>query len=125
MTDPARSFGRVAREYELGRPSWPPEAIDAVTRELALEPDASVLDLGAGTGKLSRLLVERFAQVTAVEPDDAMRALIPAEAVVLDGGAEKIPLPDGSLAAVFCAESFHWFDWPRALPEIARVLRAG
>jgi hypothetical protein len=55
VTDPARAFGRVAREYELGRPSWPPEAIDTVVRELALAPDASVVDLGAGTGKLTRL----------------------------------------------------------------------
>jgi SAM-dependent methyltransferase len=125
VIDPARSFGRVAREYELGRPSWPPRAIDAVARELALGPDSRVLDLGAGTGKLTRLLVERFAQVVAVEPDGAMRALIPAEAEVLAGRAEKITLPGGSLAAVFCAESFHWFDWPRAIAEIVRVLEPG
>jgi SAM-dependent methyltransferase len=125
VIDPARSFGRVAREYELGRPSWPPRAIDAVARELALGPDARVLDLGAGTGKLTRLLVERFAQVVAVEPDGAMRALIPAEAEVLAGSAEKVPLPDGSVDAVFCGESFHWFDWPCAIGEIVRVLEPG
>ncbi len=125
MIDPARSFGRVAREYELGRPSWPPQAIDRPARELELGADSPVLDLGAGTGKLTRLLVERFAQVVAVEPDGAMRRLIPAEAEVLAGSAEKIPLPDGSLAAFFCAESFHWFDWPRAIGEIVRVLEPG
>jgi SAM-dependent methyltransferase len=125
MTDPARSFGRVAAQYELGRPSWPPEAIDLVTRDLRLRPEAPVLDLGAGTGKLTRLLTARFVRVVAVEPDDGMRALIPAEAEALAGAAEEIPLPDRSVAAVFCGESFHWFDWARAIPEIVRILEPG
>jgi SAM-dependent methyltransferase len=125
VTDPARSFGRVAREYERGRPSWPPQAIDTAASELGLRPDAGVLDLGAGTGKLTRVLLERFARVVAVEPDPAMRALIPVEAEVLAGTAEEVPLPDASVAAVFCGESFHWFDWPRAIGEIARVLEPG
>jgi SAM-dependent methyltransferase len=81
-----------------------------------------VLDLGAGTGKLTRLLVERFARVVAVEPEEAMRALIPAEAEALPGTAEEIPLEDHAVSAVFCGESFHWFHWPRAIPEIVRVL---
>ena len=125
MTDPARSFGRVAAAYELGRPSWPAEAVDRPARELELGPDSPVLDLGAGTGKLTRLLLERFARVVAVEPDDAMRALIPAGADTLTGTAEEIPLADGSVRAVFCGESFHWFDWPRAIEEIVRVLEPG
>jgi SAM-dependent methyltransferase len=122
VTDPARSFARVAAEYELGRPSWPPEAIDLPARELELGPDATVLDLGAGTGKLTRLLVERFARVVAVEPEETMRGLIPRSAEVLPGTAEEIPLPARSVAAVFCGESFHWFDWTRAIAEIVRVL---
>lgn len=124
MIDPARSFGLVAAAYELGRPSWPGEAIDHVLQELELERNATVLDLGAGTGKLTRVLLERFARVVAVEPVDEMRALLPAAAEILAGAAEDIPLRDGSVAAVFCGESFHWFEWPRALPEIVRVLRS-
>jgi SAM-dependent methyltransferase len=125
VTDPARSFGRVAAEYDFGRPSWPARAIDLPATELWLGPGASVLDLGAGTGKLTQLLAQRFARVVAVEPDEAMRALIPAGAEVLAGRAESIPLPDASVAAVFCGESFHWFDPPRALPEIVRVMTPG
>jgi SAM-dependent methyltransferase len=125
VTDPARSFGRVAAAYELGRPSWPAEAVDRPARELELGADSSVLDLGAGTGKLTRLLLERFSCVVAVEPDDAMRALIPAGADTLAGVAEEIPLADGSVHAVFCGESFHWFDWPGAIEEIIRVLQPG
>jgi SAM-dependent methyltransferase len=85
-----------------------------------------VLDLGAGTGKLTRLLVEAFERVAAVEPADAMRRLLAdrcPKADVLAGSAETIPLADGSVDAVFAAESFHWFDGERALAEIARVLR--
>jgi SAM-dependent methyltransferase len=123
VIDPAYSFGQVAAEYELGRPSWPVAAIDLAVRELQLGPGATVLDLGAGTGKLTRLLVERLTRVVAVEPLETMRVLIPAGADVLVGTAEEIPLPDGSVSAVFCGESFHWFDWPRAIPEIVRVLR--
>ena len=123
MIDPSRSFGRVAAAYDFGRPSWPAEALDLVARELELRSEATVLDLGAGTGKLTRLLVERFAHVVAVEPLAMMRALIPAGAEVLAGTAEVIPLPDDAVAAVFCGESFHWFDWPRAIAEVVRVLK--
>jgi SAM-dependent methyltransferase len=122
MIDPAAAtFEQVAAEYDFGRPSWPPEAVASV----GLPRDAAVADLGAGTGKLTRVLLQQFDHVTAIEPLDGMRALIPDEATVLAGTAEAIPLPDGSLGCVFCGESFHWFDWPRALPEIARVLGPG
>ena len=80
-----------------------------------------MLDLGAGTGRLTRELVRRFGTVTAVEPDDAMRALVDV-GTVLAGSAEAIPLEDASVDCVFAGDAFHWFDAPRAIAEIARVL---
>jgi SAM-dependent methyltransferase len=125
LSDPlAKVFGRAAEDYERGRPDWPAEALDLVSRELGLQPSAQVVDLAAGTGKLTRILGERFARVVAIEPDDAMRALI-SGAEALAGTAEDIPLPNGSADAVFCGEAFHWFDGPVALAEIARILRPG
>ena len=122
MIDPAAAtFDRVADEYDFGRPSWPPEAVAAA----GLPRDADILDLGAGTGKLTRVLLGQFDRVIAIEPLDGMRALIPPEARVLTGTAEAIPLADESIDGIFCGESFHWFDWPRAVPEIGRVLRPG
>jgi SAM-dependent methyltransferase len=122
VIDSSNLFGRVAEEYELGRPSWPLAALELVERELQLGPGSNVLELGAGTGKLTRLLLGRFEGVVAVEPDPAMRALLPSAANALEGTAENIPAPDHSFAAVLCGESFHWFDWPRAIPEVVRVL---
>jgi len=125
LSDPlAHVFGRAAEDYERGRPDWPAEALDLVSRELSLDPSAEVVDLAAGTGKLTRVLAERFARVVAIEPDDAMRALI-SGAEALAGTAEAIPLADDSADAVFCGEAFHWFDGAVALAEIARVLRPG
>ena len=80
-----------------------------------------MLDLGAGTGRLTRELVQRFASVVAIEPDDEMRALVGTGAV-LAGTAESIPLEDASVECVFVGEAFHWFDAGRAIDEIARVL---
>jgi SAM-dependent methyltransferase len=125
---PPDAFGRTAREYELGRPGWPGELIDRVAAGLGLAADAEVLDLAAGTGKLTRELVPRFARVVAVEPDDAMRAVLEevvGGAEVRPGSAESIPLGDGELDAVFSAEAFHWFATDEALAEIGRVLRPG
>jgi SAM-dependent methyltransferase len=123
---PPDAFGRTAREYELGRPGWPEELLERVVAELGLEPGAAVLDLGAGTGKLTRALVPRFARVVAVEPDDAMRVVL--EEVVpgaesLAGHGESIPLDDESVDAVFTAEAFHWFASDESVGEIVRVLR--
>jgi SAM-dependent methyltransferase len=80
-----------------------------------------VLDLGAGTGRLTRELVRRFGTVVAVEPDDEMRSLIDV-GTVLAGSAEAIPLGDASVDCVFAGDSFHWFDTARAIAEIGRVL---
>ena len=118
------SFDRVADEYERTRPTYPPELLE----QLPLDADAAVLDLGAGTGKLTRVLAERYRNVTAVEPLVNMRAMLERVVpgvVALPGSAERIPLADGSVDAVFAAQAFHWFDKPVALPEITRVLRAG
>ncbi len=117
----AATFERFAAEYDFGRPSWPPEAV----AQASLPRHAVVADLGAGTGKLTHVLLGQFDRVIAIEPLDGMRALIPGESATLAATAESIPLPDGSLDGLFCGEAFHWFDWPRALPEIARVLRSG
>lgn len=118
------SFDLVADEYERTRPDYPPELLE----RLPLDASASVLDLGAGTGKLTRVLAARYADVVAVEPLANMRKTL--ERVVpgvtaLPGSAERIPLDDSSVDAVFAAQAFHWFDKAVALPEIARVLRSG
>jgi SAM-dependent methyltransferase len=119
---PAGSGDRWPEDYERGRPGWPPEVVDAAS----VPPSASVLELGAGTGKLTRLLVAEFDQVVAVEPAGAMRQLLAKicpEAEALAGTAQEIPLADASVDGIFAAEAFHWFDDKGALAEIARVLR--
>ena len=119
---PTGSLDRWPEDYERGRPGWPREVVDVA----GLPSAATVLELGAGTGKLTRLLVSTFARVVAVEPAEAMRRLLVAscpEAEVLDGTAEAIPLADASVDAVFAAEAFHKFDGERTLADIARVLR--
>jgi SAM-dependent methyltransferase len=116
-----RTFGRVAGAYDRTRPGYPAAAIDRAVAELHLGRKSTVLDLAAGTGKLTWLLRERFDRVLAVEPDDDMRAYIGAGA--LAGSAEAIPLGDDAVDAVVVGEAFHWFDARRAFAEIARVLR--
>ena len=118
------SFGAEAAAYERGRPSYPPEAIDWL-----LPPDTSdVLDLGAGTGKLTTRLVERGLNVVAVDPIPEMLELLSnslPDTPALLGTAEEIPLPDNSVDAVLVAQAWHWFDTERAVKEVARVLRPG
>jgi SAM-dependent methyltransferase len=116
----AEGFARSAAAYERGRPGYPDAAVD---RLVAALPGRDVVDLAAGTGKLTRALVARGCAVTAVEPVAAMRALIEPPAVAVDGVAEATGLPAGSADAVTVAQAFHWFDGPRALAEIHRVLR--
>ena len=124
MADPARSFDGAADEYERTRPGYPPALLDAVPLPAAAE----VLDLGAGTGKLTRLLAERYRRVIAVEPLDRMRAILERmapTAVSLAGSAEHIPMPAASVDGVFAGQAFHWFAHDEAVGEIARVLRPG
>jgi ubiquinone/menaquinone biosynthesis C-methylase UbiE len=124
LADQVRSFDRVAVDYEQARPTYPPGMLDL----LPLGTGAEVLDLGAGTGKLTRLLVERYARVFAVEPLDGMRAVLERvvpEAEALAGAAESIPLRDASVDGVFAGQAFHWFANDAAVGEIARVLRPG
>jgi ubiquinone/menaquinone biosynthesis C-methylase UbiE len=124
----AENFASVAEAYERGRPEYPRAAIGALRAELGLAPEARVLDLAAGTGKLTRALVAAGLDVVAVEPQGALREALArsvGEERVLDGLAERIPLADDSLDAVTVADAIHWFDHGRALAEIARVLRPG
>jgi ubiquinone/menaquinone biosynthesis C-methylase UbiE len=119
-----RSFGPVAGRYERGRPSYPAGAVDWL-----LPPGARrVLDLGAGTGKLTRALLNRGLEVTAVDPSGGMlaelRRVLP-DVPALAGSAEAIPLPDRSVDAVVVGQAWHWVDAARAVPEVARVLTPG
>lgn len=119
---PTGSLGRWPKDYERGRPGWPPEVVDIP----GLVSAASVLDLGAGTGKLTRVLVTRFARVVAIEPAEAMLRLLVKlcpQAEAIAGTGQEIPLPNASVDAVFAAQAFHWFDDERAVAEIVRVLR--
>ncbi|WP_078280164.1 class I SAM-dependent methyltransferase [Mycobacteroides franklinii] len=124
QAEPSLSFGSQAAAYERGRPSYPPEAIDWL-----LPPGAhDVLDLGAGTGKLTTRLVERGLNVVAVDPLAEMLEVLSKslpDTPALLGTAEEIPLPDNSVDAVLVAQAWHWVDPERAIPEVARVLRPG
>lgn len=124
----ARGFERGAGDYEAARPGYPPEVVDLLVAELGLGPGRRVLDLAAGTGKLTRLLVPSGAAVVAVEPVAAMRAELVVrspEVEALDGTAEALPLPDHAVDAAVAAQAFHWFDAVAALTELRRVLRPG
>jgi SAM-dependent methyltransferase len=117
--DRRTAFGTQAQAYAHGRPTYPMDAVRWVVPEHA----RTVLDLAAGTGKLTERVLELGVDVLAVEPLDDMRALIPAAAHALPGTAEQIPLPDASVDVVVVGQAFHWFDQAPALAEIARVLR--
>ncbi len=118
-------FRRSAEAYERARPEYPEQALRFLAERLSLGTAATVLDLAAGTGKLTRPLLATGARVIAVEPLAEMRALLPREARSLEGTAERIPLDAAAVDAVTVAQAFHWFDGPRALAEIHRVLRPG
>jgi SAM-dependent methyltransferase len=120
----ARSFGSIAQDYDRLRPSPAPAALDWVVPKGC----EVAVDLAAGTGLLTRALLERIPKVIAVEPDPRMREVLAArspQVEVLEGVGEAIPLPDASADALFVSSAWHWFDTERAVPEIARVLKDG
>jgi SAM-dependent methyltransferase len=120
----ARGFGRAADAYDRGRPGYPSAAIEWLVERLDLRPGRTVVDLAAGTGKFTHVLVPTGAEVIAVEPIAEMRERIHG-ARALEGTAEAIPLPDASADVLTAAQAFHWFRAEEALAEIHRVLRPG
>ena len=122
----ATGFGRAGSDYERGRPGYPDAAVTTMGRELGIGPGRTVLDLAAGTGKLTRSLTRFGARLVAVEPVAGMREQLVGsvpDVEALDGTAERIPLSDGEADTVVVAQAFHWFDAVRACAEIHRVLR--
>lgn len=124
MSEQGRVFGKVAESYDRGRPGYPREAVEW----LIGSGPRSVLELGAGTGKLTRILIELGHDVHATDPDEAMldvlRRHLPDVRTSI-GTAETIPAPDLSYDVVVVGQAFHWFDLAKALPEISRVLNPG
>lgn len=117
-----------AETYDRGRPVYDVAVAAAMTGPLGLAEGSPVLELGAGTGQLSRALLALGLKLTAVEPLGPTRDMLAraiGEEHVRAGVAEEIPSADGSVDAVLVAEAFHWFDESRAMPEIRRVLRPG
>jgi SAM-dependent methyltransferase len=122
----ARGFETAGERYERGRPEYPPAAIDWLLARLGLARGATVLDVGAGTGKLTRPLLERGLRVIAVEPVAGMRAMLERTAPAADvrsGQAEALPVAAAEVDAVVAGQAFHWFATESALREFARVLR--
>lgn len=124
----AAGFGAGAEDYERGRPSYAEDVVAWLVDHLGIGPGRRVVDLAAGTGKLTRLLVPTGADLVAVEPVPAMRdqlrTTVPG-VVAVDGTAERLSFDDGSIDAVTVAQAFHWFDAERAVAEIGRVLCPG
>jgi SAM-dependent methyltransferase len=124
----SRSFELVAGLYERARPEYPPEAVAWAVSKLGLGSHSTIVDLGAGTGKLTRALLATDGRVIAVEPGDAMRAELVRslpKVEALRGAAENIPLEDESVDCITVGQAFHWFRHDVALPELHRVLSAG
>jgi SAM-dependent methyltransferase len=124
----ANEFAKAASVYEGARPDFPVAAIDWLCAQLQITSETRVLDLAAGTGRMTQPLYARTRSIVAVDPVPQMREVLHAalpEVEVLDGTAEAIPLPDASVGAVVVAQAFHWFDPKPAVAEIARVLEPG
>jgi SAM-dependent methyltransferase len=122
----AQAFGGVADEYERGRPEYPPAAVSLLVRALGIGPGVTVVDLAAGTGKLTRLLVPAGARILAVEPIAEMRRVLEVTVAGVEafgGTAEHMPFADASADVCTVAQAFHWFRGAEALAEIRRVLR--
>lgn len=121
----AQGFRAAADDYDRARPDYPAEAGRWLAEKLDLRPGRQVVDIAAGTGKLTRLLVDTGASVVAIEPVAEMRSRLTsalAQVLALDGTAEKLPLADASVDAATVGQAFHWFDGERALLEIHRVV---
>lgn len=118
-------FDRAGDSYERGRPEYPQEAVDFLVKTLQIFPRSVVIDLGAGTGKFTKLLLPSGAAILAVEPVEGMRkkfqSLYP-QLKVLNGSAEDIPVEEKSVDTIIAAQAFHWFNGPKALQEMHRVL---
>jgi SAM-dependent methyltransferase len=124
----ARGFGAEAAAYDRARPSYPPDAVAWLTGKLGIGPGRQVVDLAAGTGKLTALIADAGADLIAVEPVASMRERLRErlpQVPVLAAVAETLPFASKSLDAVLVAQAFHWFDARRAMDEIARVVRPG
>lgn len=124
----AAGFEREAGRYTRGRPDYPEALLDWLRETLRLGPGSTVADVGAGTGKFTRLLQATGARVIAVEPVAAMRAQLAAalpQVQTVDAPAQSLPFADGSLDAVVCAQAFHWFATVEALTSFHRVLAPG
>jgi SAM-dependent methyltransferase len=119
----ATGFGRVPGEYERARPGYPHEVVDLLGATGALAPGRVVVDLAAGTGKLTRQLAGSGATLVALEPLEAMREALVGTALVVAGTAERMPVRSGSVDLITVAQAFHWFEAGPALAEAARVLR--
>lgn len=114
--------------YEHGRPGYATEALPFIGRQLKIGPSSRIVDLGAGTGKLTRQLLNLTSDIIAVEPLEGMRTTLSQalpEIEVRAGFAEAIPLGNASTDAIFAGQAWHWFDRPRAVAEISRVLKPG
>jgi len=124
----AVGFNRAGDEYHKGRPEYPAESVNFIVDHLKLTPKTQIVEIGAGTGKFTKLLAEKGLDIVATEPVAGMRAkfqeLLPSLKIV-DGTAESIPLPSVSADALIAAQAFHWFDGTKALTEFARVLKPG
>jgi SAM-dependent methyltransferase len=127
--DSTERFSNRAENYRLYRPTYPAAVIDLIRVTAKLGPDADVADLGSGTGILTRLLLEAGWKVHAIEPNAPMREAAEADLAAsprfrsLAATAEKTLLPDASVAAITCAQAFHWFDREAARLEFRRILR--
>ncbi|HSD48771.1 MAG TPA: methyltransferase domain-containing protein, partial [Actinomycetota bacterium] len=115
----ARGYEAGVEHYRRGRPTYPDDAVSYLVQQLHIGPGSTVFELGAGTGRFTELIVHTGATISAIEPVAAMREVLERACptvTVLDGTAEEIPTPDGSVDAVVAAQAFHWFDGERALP---------